>query len=156
MKIESGRLSDEQLAFFKEEGYFIAENVFEPSELEPLRQDLEKEIALKIDELERDGKIEKTYPEEAFNQRLTRIYHDNKDNGEEVMLSLVGVGGGRYQGRSMYNLITHPRLLEAVSSLVGPDVVASAAYRIRPKVPGIGRGDVPWHRDSGYFASHCE
>ncbi len=42
MNIESGRLSEEQAAFFKAEGYFIAENVFDPADLEPLRKDLEK------------------------------------------------------------------------------------------------------------------
>jgi ectoine hydroxylase-related dioxygenase (phytanoyl-CoA dioxygenase family) len=156
MKIESGRLSEEQAAFFKAEGYFIAENVFDPADLEPLRKDLEKEIGIKIDELARDGKVEKTYPEEAFEQRLTRIYHDNKENGEAVMRHLEGARGGGYQGHSMFDLITHPKLLEAVSSLVGPEIVASSAYRIRPKVPGIGRGDVPWHQDSGYFAAHCD
>jgi phytanoyl-CoA hydroxylase len=156
MNIESGRLSEEQAAFFKAEGYFIAENVFDPADLEPLRKDLEKEIGIKIDELARDGKVEKTYPEEAFEQRLTRIYHDNKENGEAVMRHLEGARGGGYQGHSMFDLIMHPKLLEAVSSLVGPEIVGSSVYRIRPKVPGIGRGDVPWHQDSGYFAAHCD
>jgi ectoine hydroxylase-related dioxygenase (phytanoyl-CoA dioxygenase family) len=29
-------------------------------------------------------------------------------------------------------------------------------YRIRPKLPNSGRGIVPWHQDSGYFAQHCD
>ena len=26
----------------------------------------------------------------------------------------------------------------------------------RPKLPKLGRGDVPWHQDSGYVAAHCD
>jgi hypothetical protein len=56
----------------------------------------------------------------------------------------------------MYDLITHPRLLDVLECLVGPEIVGSSVYRIRPKVPGLDRGVVPWHQDSGYFAAHCD
>ncbi len=156
MQIESGRLSGEQVAFFQKEGYFIADNVFDPVDLEPFRQHLEREIAVRIDELVRDGKVENSHLEEALEQRLTRIYHDNKENGEAVMRYLGEVKGSVQQGRSVFDLITHPKLSKAVSSLVGPEIVASAIYRIRPKIPSSGKGNVPWHQDSGYFVEHCD
>ena len=46
MKLIDGKLSEEQLAFFYREGYFIAENVMDDNELEPLRQ----ELAAAVDE----------------------------------------------------------------------------------------------------------
>jgi phytanoyl-CoA hydroxylase len=156
MKIESGRLSEEQVAFFQKEGYFIAENVFDPADLEPFRQHLEREIGAKIDELARDGKIENTHPDEALDQRLTRIYHDNKENGQAVLNHLAETKGSVQQGRSVFDLIAHPKLSKAVASIVGPEIVASAIYRIRPKIPGVGLGNVPWHQDSGYFMERCD
>jgi ectoine hydroxylase-related dioxygenase (phytanoyl-CoA dioxygenase family) len=87
---------------------------------------------------------------------LAHIYHDSKENGSTILHHREGMRGGGYQGKSMFDLITHPKLLDVVSDLVGPEIVASSAYRIRPKIPGVTRGNVPWHQDSGYFAPHCD
>ncbi len=156
MKLRAGRFSKEQVSFFRNEGYFIAENVFGAADLEPIRQDLEREIDRKISELAEQGRLSDTHAGLPFEQRLTRIYSDSRENGETVMRHLEGERGGGYQGRSMFDLISHPKLLDAVSDLVGQEIVASSAYRIRPKIPGVGRGNVPWHQDSGYFAPHCD
>ncbi|MCC6415355.1 MAG: phytanoyl-CoA dioxygenase family protein, partial [Opitutaceae bacterium] len=54
-------------------------------------------------------------------------------------------------------VIAHPKLLAAVGDLLGTEeIVASSVYRVRPKLPSIGRGVVPWHQDSGYFSPHCD
>ena len=156
MLISGGRLSPEQVSLFNEDGYLIIDNVFDPADLEPIRQDLEREIDRKLAQMLDDGKLSQTYPEASFEQRVTRIYHDSRENGEEVLRHLEGARGGGYQGRCLFDLITHPKLLDVVSDLIGPEIVASSAYRIRPKISGVGRGDVPWHQDSGYFAPHCD
>ena len=156
MQTTTNGLSNQQISQFWEEGYVIVDDVFDPDDLEPLRLDLEREIGIKIDDLVRDGAVTESYPDEPFERRLTRIYHDSKENGEAIMRRLEGVSGGGYQGHGMFDLLTHPKLLDTVDRLVGSEIVASSAYRIRPKVPGVGRGDVPWHQDSGYFAPHCD
>jgi hypothetical protein len=56
----------------------------------------------------------------------------------------------------MFGVIRHPRLLACVESLVGPEIVGSSVYRVRPKIPGMPHGVVPWHQDSGYFMPHCD
>jgi hypothetical protein len=53
-------------------------------------------------------------------------------------------------------MIVHPPLLSCIESIVGPDIVASSVYRIRPKMPNFALGEVPWHQDSGYFMPHCD
>lgn len=156
MRLHNGRFSDAQVTQFREEGYLIADNVFDPADLEPLRQELEAQIGMKVDELAQAGRIEETYPDEPFERRLTRIYHDSKENGETVMHHFEGMRGGGYRGRSLFDLITHPKLLNVIADLLGSEIVASSAFRIRPKIPGVGRGNVPWHQDSGYFAPHCD
>jgi hypothetical protein len=156
MQTSKYRLSRQQVAQFRDEGYVIVDDVFDPEDLEPIRLELEAEIGTAIDELVQSGRVTEAYPDEPFERRITRIYHDSKENGEAIMRRLEGVSGGGYQGRSMFDLLTHPRLLDAVGTLVGPEIVASSAYRIRPKIPGVGRGDIPWHQDSGYFAPHCD
>jgi hypothetical protein len=51
-------------------------------------------------------------------------------------------------------LLTNPTLLDLVESLVGLEVIASSAYRLRPKIPGYGA--FPWHQDSGFFEPYCD
>ncbi len=43
-----------------------------------------------------------------------------------------------------------------VERLCGEEVIASSAYRLRPKLPNYGGGEVPWHQDSGYFDPYCD
>jgi len=56
-----------------------------------------------------------------------------------------------------------PRLLDIADQLISPDpfnpggeIVASAVYRLRPKIPAYGYGEVPWHQDSSYFEPYCD
>ena len=156
MLLSNGTFAPDQVDFFHREGYFIADNVFDPSDLESLRRDLDAAIDQKIEELRRDGKLTDVHAGLPLEQRLTRVYRDDAANGEAVMRHLEGQGGGGFKGRSIYDLITHPKLLRAVAGLVGQEIVASSVYRIRPKVPGVGRGIVPWHQDSGYFSPTCD
>lgn len=152
----SKRLTDSQTRFFQDEGYLICPDIFEPSDLDPLRRELAERIARKVRQIHAEGKIQDTYDDEPFERRLTRIYHDSQDSGETIMHDLEGIAGGGHTGIEMFNVIRHPKLLAAVECLVGDEIVASSVYRIRPKIPGIGRGIVPWHQDSGYFAPLCD
>ena len=68
----------------------------------------------------------------------------------------MGKGGGGYSGPAMLGMLRHKPLLSCIESLIGPDIVGSSVYRIRPKLPSWERGEVPWHQDSGYFMAHCD
>lgn len=150
-------LSSEQIEQFYTEGYVIVPDVFDPADLEPLRRSLHEAIAQKTAELKASGKLEDEHEELGFDQRLAAIYRDSKANGEAVLQHLEGLRGGGFHSPEMFDLIAHPNLIAAVRGLLDTtEIVASSAYRIRPKLPQIGRGNVPWHQDSGYFAEHCD
>lgn len=150
------RLSADQVAHFRTEGYLIVNDIFAPADLEPLRGELVARIDEKVRELSQAGKLTDAHAAEPFERRATRIYRDSKENGEAILRHLEGKAGGGYAGQEMFRVIIHPKLLAAIECLVGTEIVASSVYRIRPKVPGLGRGVVPWHQDSGYFAQHCD
>lgn len=150
-------LSPQQVSFFQEEGYVIVPDVFVPADLEPLRQELHAEIDRKARQLQAEGKLEHLHAELDFDRRLAAIHRDSKENGEAIMRHLEGLRGGGFHAPQMFDVIAHPKLIAAVGSLLGtPEIVASSVYRIRPKLPNIGRGVVPWHQDSGYFSEHCD
>ena len=145
-------LTDQELDFFHSEGYLMVPEVFSEGDLEPLREEFTEVIHQTAIQLHASGKLSRLYEEEPFERRLPRIFAETA----EIFSPLVGLGGGGQSGPALFNVITHPRLLEVVESLIGPEIVASSVYRVRPKIPGMPRGVVPWHQDSGYFNSHCD
>ena len=156
MKTQS-KLTPEQIRFFHEEGYVIVPDVFDPADLEPLRKALHAEIGNKVRELQAEGKLTDLHADLDFDHQLAAIHQDSAENGMAVMRHLEGLRGGGFHAPEMFEVIAHPNLLAAVSVLLDTkEVVASSVYRIRPKLPSLGRGNVPWHQDSGYLASHCD
>lgn len=150
-------ISAEQVRFFHEEGYLIAPNVFAPEDLEPLRREMAAAIDRKARAMQAEGLLTNLHAELDFDRRLAAIYRDSKENGEAIMRHLEGLRGGGFHAPEMFGVISHPRLLAAVAALLGTEeIVASSVYRIRPKLPNLGRGIVPWHQDSGYFAEACD
>ncbi|QYM78433.1 phytanoyl-CoA dioxygenase family protein [Horticoccus luteus] len=150
-------LTPAQVKSFHDEGFLIAPNVFAPADLEPLRREMAVAIDRKACELQADGKLTKLHAELDFDHRLAAIYRDSKENGEAIMRHLEGLRGGGFHAPEMFDVIAHPRLLAAVSALLDTEeIIASSVYRIRPKLPNLGRGIVPWHQDSGYLAASCD
>ena len=45
----------------------------------------------------------------------------------------------------------NPKILDAVESLIGPEIFANPVYNVRPKVPKVAAGIVPWHQDKSYW-----
>lgn len=150
-------LTPAQVQSFHDEGYLVAPNVFAPEDLEPLRREMAVAIDRKARELQAEGKLTNLHEELGFDQRLAAIHREAKENGEAIMRHLEGLRGGGFHAPEMFDVLAHPRLLAAVGALLGTEeIVASSVYRIRPKLPNIGRGIVPWHQDSGYFAEACD
>ena len=150
-------LTPQQVQFFHEEGYLIAPDVFDPSDLEPLRRELAAAIETKVCALQAEGKLVHTHTALDFDHRLAALYRDSKENGEAIMQHLEGRSSGGFRAPEMFDVIAHPKLLAGVASLLGTEeIVASSVYRLRPKLPKIGRGIVPWHQDSGYIAASCD
>ena len=107
----------------------------------------------------RSGRLQKSYSEETLEGKLARIFQDDESAAFEILQIVKGyegcIGGG-YQGREIFNLLSHPKLLHLVEAIIGPEIVASSVYRLRTKIPGVRKTAVPWHQDSGYFAGSCD
>jgi hypothetical protein len=149
-------LTPAQLEFFEEHGYLMVPDVIPPADLEPLRQ----EIAGLVDGFAKDlhtaGQLDRLFEDEPFETRLARIAEHDPEAGEAIVRRLKGKGGGGHAGPAMFETIRHPSLLAHIEDFVGPEIVGSSVYRIRPKLPKRTEGEVPWHQDSGYLLDHCD
>ncbi len=141
-----------QKSQFLEEGWVMVPDVLSDGDLEPVRRELTEVIHKTALRLVAEGKLSRTFEEEPFETRLTRIFAETP----EILPPIVGRAGGGHSGPEFFRFITHPAILVKVESLVGAEIVGSSVYRIRPKMPDYERGVVPWHQDSGYFSLHCD
>ena len=149
-------LTSDELSLFHRQGFLLKPGLFSADDLQPLREALTEIIDQKARALQADGQLAHIHEDAPFDKRLASIIADNKAAGEEITREVMGKGGGGYNGPAMLQTIRHPALLSCIESLIGPDIVGSSVYRIRPKLPGWDRGEVPWHQDAGYTLAHCD
>lgn len=149
-------LTNAEKAHFHQQGYLVKEAIYSPSDLDPIQAALSAIIDSSARELHTNGELDKLHAEAPFEHRLAYIRQDNVAAAQSIIGSIMGRGGGGFKGPAMLGLLRHPHLLSCITSLVGPDIVGSSVYRIRPKLPNWHHGEVPWHQDSGYFLAHCD
>jgi ectoine hydroxylase-related dioxygenase (phytanoyl-CoA dioxygenase family) len=155
--VRPGALAPEQVQSFHDKGYLIVRDVFRPADLDPLRRELAQAIDEKVRALHAAGELSDLHADLDFDHRLTAIHRDKPANGEAIMKHLEGQRGGGFHAPALFAVIANDRLLDKVGALLGTDeIVGSSVYRLRPKLPNLGRGIVPWHQDSGYFAAACD
>ena len=68
----------------------------------------------------------------------------------------VSIWNGILHGPAIFELITNTKLLDVAEAFCGEELIASSVYRLRPKIPNYGYGEVLWHQDSGYFEPFCD
>ena len=149
-------LSANELGLFHAQGYLLKPGLFSDEDLQPLRAAITAIIDREARVPCSEGELTQLYTDEPFGKRLARIHAENPAAGRRIALAVMGKGGGGFKGPAMLQTIRHAPLLSCIESLVGPDIVGSSVYRIRPKLPGWDRGEVPWHQDAGYTLAHCD
>ncbi|MGH2389526.1 MAG: phytanoyl-CoA dioxygenase family protein [Chloroflexota bacterium] len=158
------RLDATQLAQFAEQGYLVVEGVLDPAlDIGPILDEYEG-VLNSVAELFLDrGWIADLYRELPFRERLIRICRESgKSLSQYFDFSLpqtgVRVDTPLHVGPGVFNLLTSPRLLDVVESVVGPEIYSNPVQHIRMKLPpgvlpaansdGLN-ATIPWHQDNG-------
>ncbi len=136
-------LTTEEIEQFNTLGYLVKDGVYSDKDLEPLRDGLTGAIQEKCDELMGEGKLDRDFGDESFETRLTKIHRHDPDAAHEVLMT---ISSGRFHGPGILKALRHRPLIDCIEDIIGPDIVATSIYRIRPKVPGYLRGEVPCTR----------
>ncbi len=142
-------LRPDQITKIREDGYVVVEDVLSRADLQPVIEEISEAIDREARALVARGELSRSYAEEPYEKRLTCITAET----EAIYWSIYS---GNLHGPGIFDLITNPKLLNLAESLVGPEIIASSVYRLRPKLPGFAHGVVPWHQDSGYFEPYCD
>ena len=139
-------LSRDQIHFYKNEGYLVLPSLLTAKELTPAREAMEEKVGEIARELVAAGEIDSAHEDASFETRLALLFAGKSD------AEFLRYGRSWRERRPGYfYLMANPKILDAVESLIGCELFANPAYNVRPKVPGVAAGAVPWHQDKSYW-----
>ena len=143
---DAGTLDAETIAFYDREGYAILPQLLTDAELQPAREAMAQKVDEIAGELFRAGLVPSLYTEVPFEKRLAVLFAELTD---QEFLQYGRSWRDRIPG--YFVLMSNPKILNAVESLIGPEIFANPVYNVRPKVPKVAAGAVPWHQDKSYW-----
>jgi phytanoyl-CoA hydroxylase len=145
-------LNSEQIAFYKNEGYLLVEDVLPVEALQPLIAELNETVDQNARKAQARGELSELFEDEPFERRLARLVESVTDSSQTSFGDTFFEGlHGKLKTDGMFTIVTHPAILDIVESLIGPEILAHPQFNIRPKLPNQDTSIVPWHQDLGYL-----
>jgi ectoine hydroxylase-related dioxygenase (phytanoyl-CoA dioxygenase family) len=142
----TGKLTPDQLSFYDQEGYLVLPGLLDEADMAPVREAMQQKVEQIAQELYQDGLIADLFTGEPFSTRLARLFENLTD---QDFLKYGRSWRDRFPG--YYHLMMNPKILDVVEGLIGAEIFANPVYNVRPKVPGVAAGIVPWHQDKSYW-----
>jgi len=143
--------SEQQKAFFDEQGYLLVRGVFDDETFAPLRGVVASAVDRFAKQRYHEGRISKLYEDVPFNQRLMRVFEESEKG------PVMGwLWNREVFSREVYELSAHPKNLDIVESLIGPEIAVNGDYWLRFKPPTGKQSVFPWHQDSIYYNGNIE
>jgi ectoine hydroxylase-related dioxygenase (phytanoyl-CoA dioxygenase family) len=133
-------------ARYDEDGYVMLPALLNEEDLAPARAAMMQKVDMIARELLAAGLIADTLEDRPFETRLAELFASLTDadflrHGRSWRDRLPGY----------YELMANPKILDVVEALIGPEIFANPVYNVRPKVPRVAAGAVPWHQDKSYW-----
>jgi ectoine hydroxylase-related dioxygenase (phytanoyl-CoA dioxygenase family) len=156
---------------FIDEGYLVVEGVLDPVlDIGPVLAEYNEVLDGIAASLYEEGAIASTYRDLPFADRLAQICAESGRNFPQhfdISLPQTGVQHDTpmHHGPAVFNLLTSPRLLDVVESVVGPEIYSNPVQHIRMKLPerAVAKGSynglvssVPWHQDNGVILPEAD
>jgi len=141
-----GALTPEQVERYDSDGYLIIPDLLDDSVVAAVRRALTEKVDWIASDLLAAGLVTDIQADAPFETRLARLF-----DGLDTEHFLKYGRGWRDRIAGYYTLMSDPNILDAVESLIGPEIFSNPVYNVRPKVPRIAAGAVPWHQDKSYW-----
>lgn len=155
-------LSEPQLSRFREQGFLVVEDVIGPD----VREGVVDEYGALMDRLYEgwyaDGLVSVPPDGLSFWDKLTQCYKGGFDWFQPFDISLPHDGitdeTPMHFGPAVFDMVTHPRLLDMVEQLIGPEITSNPIQhvRIKPPLRALPEGETrahitttDWHQDLG-------
>ena len=167
-----GSLTAQQVEGFYKYGFLKVDGVLDPEEyLDPIIEEYSGVLDRLADELYDKGEIESRYEDLPFGDRVTKIYAETGKQFSgyfDFSLPFMGVTVETpfWTGQAVLNALTAEPLLDAVESLIGPEIYSNPVQHVRIKPPeqylpknANGEpviGATEWHQDHGVVTENAD
>lgn len=136
-----------ELQILKERGYLTLREVLPVRAFDVLIGELEDIISVTANELSVAGYLNDLCAGEPFERRLASL-----SKFEKAKLPLWrSVQGKHHKSAGLFQIITHPSLLDCVAKFIGNEILAHPQFNIRAVLPNQLENTAPWHQDLGYL-----
>lgn len=164
-------LTAQQVDQFQTDGFLLVENVIPPRRyLDPVIKEYEDVLSRLANDLYDDGKLESTYADLSFGQRVTRIYAETgRSHAQYFDFSLpfrdVTEQTPFWAGQAVLDALTAEPILDVVESLLGPEIYSNPVQHVRIKPPEQylpkknGKAVLSateWHQDHGVVTPEAD
>ena len=130
---------------FTEDGYLVVEDVLKSEDLAPLIGVISDVVDRLAREFYNAGTILDVHDTMPFDRRCYAILQEcGKENDVFGWHTLVF-------GKELFELITHPKVLDVIEELIGREIQFNGDFWVRPKLPNEKLTTLPWHQDSAYM-----
>ncbi|HET6486150.1 MAG TPA: phytanoyl-CoA dioxygenase family protein, partial [Spirochaetia bacterium] len=128
------------------QGYTVLRGFLEPGVVESVRQAASGLVDALAAERVGSGAVPRDFAEEPFETRLIRLFEGDMDQAPKQFRENLHLPG-------VFPLFFHPRLLDVVQGILGPEIRLYPNYTVRPKLPEWKGTEVLWHQDAAYTES---
>jgi len=153
-------LNQEQIDAFNENGYLVVPDMLNREQISDIKQEYSELLTDLCKEWSLAGQLDPGVATLDFNQQLLAIIDAGLDYFQPLDISLP-LGGVQpdtpiHTGKAVFNMMTSPKLLDSVESLIGPELTSNPIQHVRIKPPfkdvaeGEGRAHIvktDWHQD---------
>lgn len=130
---------------FTEQGYLVVKSALSEADLAPLIAVISNVVDKRAVKLYNEGLISDIYEEMSFEHRwYTVLKACGRENEVFGWHTLVF-------SEALFDLITHPKVLNVLEVLIGDNIQFNGDFWVRPKLPNEKLTTLPWHQDSAYM-----
>ena len=141
MKLSTGQIDE-----FNNRGVIIARDALTHDDQQPLIDELSTWIEERAQVLHAEGKLTDLHKDAPFATRYGLLFQQYREIGQ-------GMDIMQMRGPATFDFLRNRNLLDAVESLVGPEITCNPIQHVRAKPPSnFGHSSwshgVPWHQDA--------
>ena len=167
-----GALDGGQLEAFARDGYLVVEGLLGPEDLTPILAEYAHVLDRIVADLVAQGALDDPLADLPFAERFLQIVrHTGKTFAQHFDPALPQAGVTRdtpfWTGPAVFDLLTNERLLDAVESIIGPEITANPVQHVRIKPPesllphsndvSVARvRATSWHQDNGVVTEDAD
>ncbi len=140
-------LTSEQVEAYERDGFVIVEDMFTDDDLIPVTDEINRWIDERAQRLKSQNKLESLCQGQPFETRYAALFAQCDEIGQGMDIPQIG-------GEAMFAFLGNESLLDAVDTIVGPEITCNPIQHLRAKVPErLIRGrsylqQTPWHQDA--------